>query len=173
MTEKSIQEMAVCLAPWFWAANNNVSWLSGISEEKNPGKYESWMTFCWYAVGAFDFTTCDFNSKEQVGKSKCSGPWQSTLLRLAKGPQPSSYDNNTTLKRIISWPQKHINWMKWSWHQLAVGHSLSFLMYLSQPPPWCQILALEVGSLKRCWEVCKTSFLVGNSTKTDIKRCFM
>lgn len=148
MTEKSIQEMAVCLAPWFWAANNNAYWLSAISEEKKPGKYESWMTFCWYAVGAFNFTTCDLTPRNKWANPNAPGHDTPRCFALPKARQPSSYDKNTTLKRIISWPQKHINWMKWSWHQLAVG----------QPPPWCQILASEVGSLKRCWEICKQVF---------------
>ena len=129
MTEKSIQEMAVCLAPWFWAANNNAYWLSAISEEKKPGKYESWMTFCWYAVGAFNFTTCDLTPRNKWANPNAPGHDNPRCFALPKARQPSSYDNNTTLKRIISWPQKDINWMKWSWHQLAVDHSLSFLLY--------------------------------------------
>lgn len=111
MTEKSIQEMAVCLAPWFWAANNNAYWLSAISEEKKPGKYESWMTFCWYAVGAFNFTTCDLTPRNKWANPNAPGHDTPRCFASPKARQPSSYDNNTTLKRIISWPQKHINWM--------------------------------------------------------------
>ena len=131
MTENSIQEMAVCLAPWFWAANNNVYWLSGISEEKKPGN-ESWMNLNDFLL------VC----------RRCL--WLHNLRFTPRNkwanPNAPGHDN----PRCFALPKKQ-------WHHYDKDNPQAHHMPTT-PPPWCQILALEVGSLKRCLEICKQVF---------------